>query len=330
MSTEIALSKPDNSYLTDPNKFEHLWRVAKAFSLSTLMPETIRGKPEDCFILAQLSMRLNVDLFMLAQNTYVVHGRPGMEAKLQIGLLNASGRIRGNIAYQFDGEGDAYGCCAVVTDAMTGEKIIGPKVDKRMVKAEGWDKPKGNQPSKWQTMPEMMFRYRAASLLIRAHYPEVTLGLLTREELEEQIIDVDSRLSTPALLGQSKSEAIAAMVAKPADAPTAQDQAETAPRRRGRPPKAKAEQVAAEPTPEPETEPGAAPEPQQPESEPEEPFDEPAAIQRWETAVNRAANQIDLQGVWHDINDLPEYKLVSDAGKTRLNETLNRRWSELA
>lgn len=343
MSTEIALSKPDNSYLTDPNKFEHLWRVAKAFSLSTLMPETIRGKPEDCFILAQLSMRLNVDLFMLAQNTYVVHGRPGMEAKLQIGLLNASGRIRGNIAYQFDGEGDAYGCCAVVTDAMTGEKIIGPKVDKRMVKAEGWDKPKGNQPSKWQTMPEMMFRYRAASLLIRAHYPEVTLGLLTREELEEQIIDVDSRLSTPALPGQSKSEAIAAMVAKPADTPTAQDQAETAPRRRGRPPKAKTELMAQEPAPEPETAPGAATAtmatgervgnttPREPEPAEEEVlFDEPSLIQRWETSVNRAANQIDLQGVWHDINDEPEWKLVSDAGKTRLNETLNRRWSELA
>ena len=320
MSTEIALTRPDNSYLTDPAKFEHLWRVAKAFAMSSLMPETIRGKPEDCFILAQLSMRLNVDLFMLAQNTYVVHGRPGMEAKLQIGLLNASGRIRGNIAYQFGGDGDAYGCEAVVTDASSGEKIIGPKVDKRMVKAEGWDKKTG---SKWLSMPEMMFRYRAASLLIRAHYPEVTLGLLTREELEEQVIDVDSRLTAQVAPGQSKSEAIAAMLMKPANPPTAQDEAEATPKRRGRPPKAKVEEPA--PTPEP------TPEPQQEAAAgPAEAFDEGAAVSRWEAAIGRAWNQINLQATWHDISDDPEWKQTSDAGKVRLNEVLNKRWKELA
>lgn len=217
MSTDLRVVD-NNQYLTDPQKFEHLWRVAKAFSVCGLVPEAIRGKPEDCFVLTQLAIRLRVDPFMLFQNMYVVHGRPGMEAKLQIGLLNASGRIKGNICYTFSGDGDEYGCMASVIDAASGQTINGPKVTKRMVKAEGWDKKPG---SKWLTMPEVMFRYRAAAMLIRAHYPEVTLGLMTREELEEQIIDVESTMARPALppATGTKSEALAAAIARPAEEP---------------------------------------------------------------------------------------------------------------
>jgi len=327
MANDIALSKPDNSYLTDPAKFEHIWRVAKAFSMSTLMPESIRGKPEDCFILAQLSMRLNVDLFMLAQNTYVVHGRPGMEAKLQIGLLNASGRIRGNIAYQFSGEGDAYGCSACVVDAATGEKIVGPKVDKRMVKAEGWDKKTG---SKWLTMPEVMFRYRAASLLIRVHYPEVTLGLLTREELEEEVIDVESTLASPALPpGQSKSEAIAALVANKAD-PTAQDEAKAAPRKRGRPRKEQQPvEVAVEPDhiPEPkEMVEEAVEEPEKPDPAP----DPQPLLEQYTLRMARSANVMELDEVRNDMNADQEVAAAGSAIIAALIDAYQARWKSLS
>ena len=225
MSTDLRVVD-NNQYLTDPQKFEHLWRVAKAFSICGLVPEAIRGKPEDCFVLTQLAIRLQVDPFMLFQNMYVVHGRPGMEAKLQIGLLNASGRIKGNICYTFSGDGDEYGCTASVIDAASGQKIEGPKVTWRMVKAEKWNEDKKSksgyvQVSKWKAMPEVMFRYRAAAMLIRAHYPEVTLGLMTREELEEQVIDVESTMAQPAALPATgtKSEALAAAIARPTEEP---------------------------------------------------------------------------------------------------------------
>jgi len=242
MSTDLRVID-NNQYLTDPQKFEHLWRVAKAFSICGLVPEAIRGKPEDCFVLTQLAIRLQVDPFMLFQNMYVVHGRPGMEAKLQIGLLNASGRIKGNIAYTFSGDGDEYGCTASVIDAASGQKIEGPKVTKRMVKAEGWDKKQG---SKWLTMPEVMFRYRSAAMLIRSHYPEVTLGLMTREELEEQVIDVESTMAQPALppATGTKSEALAAAIARPAEEPEKKTR-----KRREKAPEPEPEP---EPTPEPD------------------------------------------------------------------------------
>jgi len=48
--------------------------------------------------------------------------------------------------------------------------------------AEGWTTKAGN---KYQSLPELMLRYRAATLLIRTHAPEVINGMHMTEELED-------------------------------------------------------------------------------------------------------------------------------------------------
>ena len=51
-----------------------------------------------------------------------------------------------------------------------------------MVKAEGWYDKSG---SKWKTMPDQMFRYRAAAFFARAFCPDVLMGLQTVEETRD-------------------------------------------------------------------------------------------------------------------------------------------------
>jgi hypothetical protein len=185
VNTGLAVHKMNASslaFLTDPAAFNHLWRVATGYSRSQMVPMQFRSKPDDCFIICQLALRLEVDPFMLMQATYIVHGKPGFEAKMAIALLNASGKIKGTLKTSFSGDGDSYGCEAWCIDRETGEKVTGPKVDWRMVKAEGWNKREG---SKWNTMPGVMFIYRAASYLIRTNYPEVLMGMPTVEEVED-------------------------------------------------------------------------------------------------------------------------------------------------
>jgi len=193
--TGDSLARNKLAFLTDGAAFGHLWRVATGYSRSALVPEAFRGKKDDCFIACQLAMRLNVDPFMLMQSMYIVHGRPGFEAKLAIALLNSSGKIKGTVKTQFTGTGDDYGCRAWCIDADTGERVDGPKVDWKMVKGEGWNKDKalrnggGVQKSKWNTMPDLMFVYRASAFLIRSNYPEVLMGMSTAEELEDVAAD---------------------------------------------------------------------------------------------------------------------------------------------
>ena len=175
--------------LLDTNKFEHMWRVAQLFSRSDLVPQQYRGKAENCFIAAQMAVRLQVDPFMFMQNTYVVQGRPGMEAKLAIALINTSGLFTSPLEYEIQGEDpmkDGYRVRAYATFRKTGTTIYGPWIDWKLVKAEGWDSKSG---SKWKTMPAQMFIYRAAMFFGRAYCPERLMGMQTIEELD----DVGSR-----------------------------------------------------------------------------------------------------------------------------------------
>jgi hypothetical protein len=51
-----------------------------------------------------------------------------------------------------------------------------------MAEKEGWSKKNG---SKWLTIPQVMLRYRAASFFARMNCPELSIGLYSKEELDD-------------------------------------------------------------------------------------------------------------------------------------------------
>jgi hypothetical protein len=166
---------------TDSAMFDHMQRVAMLFSESDLAPKQYQKKPGNCFIALCMAKRLGCDPMMFMQNSYVVHGKPGIEAKLAIALANQSGIFKGPIRYRTEGSGNNQKWTAFATVQETGD-VIEMSVDWGMVTAEGWDKKEG---SKWKTMREVMGRYRAAMLLIRTHCPQVIMGLPSTEELRD-------------------------------------------------------------------------------------------------------------------------------------------------
>lgn len=192
-----------NSLFFDVQRFAHAKNVAEMLARSTMVPEHFRGNLGNCVIALNLADRIGVDVFMMMQSMYIVHGRPGIEGKLVIALISASGRFS---PLEFDvvesgkrttknvPRPDA--CVAFATDLKTGKIVRGPAVTWDMVTAEGWDKDKGGGtdrdgkakatvPSKWVTLPDLMFRYRSATLFGRVHCPGAMLGLRTTEEIED-------------------------------------------------------------------------------------------------------------------------------------------------
>lgn len=167
--------------LLDTGKFEHMWRVAGIFASSGMVPKTFKGKREDCFVAIQMALRLEVDPFMFLQNTYPSpDGKPSMEGKLAIALINARGPFKGGIDYRFGGKGDDYGCTAFGVHNGDG-KERSLTVTIKMAKDEGWY----GRNKKWQTMPDQMLRYRSGAWFARAYCPEVIMGMRTREEAED-------------------------------------------------------------------------------------------------------------------------------------------------
>lgn len=182
MGTQLAASDSgDFANFLDNNRFQQLWKVANLFSRSKLIPQHFQGQTEDCFIASQMAMRLGIDPFMFMQNTYVTNGKPGMEGKMAIALVNSSGMFKGQLRYRLSGEGDDYGCVAYTHDKQTGEELTGPRVTIAIAKSEGWYQ----RNPKWRNVPDLMLQYRAGAWFGRLYCPERLMGMQTVDELQE-------------------------------------------------------------------------------------------------------------------------------------------------
>lgn len=173
----------------DLQSFELMQRVAKAFAASDLVPQQYRGNLANTMIALDMAQRIGANPLMTMQNLYVVHGTPGWSSKFLIATVNASGRYS-SLRYEWRGEPgqDDYGCRAWAVEKATGERLDGIWVDWKMVKAEGWNSKNG---SKWKTMPDQMFVYRASAFWVRAYAPELAMGLQTSEELVDVVTVAD-------------------------------------------------------------------------------------------------------------------------------------------
>ncbi len=154
-------------------------RVANLFANSQLVPQHLRGKVADCFIALHIANRMGEDPLTVMQNIYIVSGKAGWSAQYMIARARTSGAFKGGITWDVAGEGDGLAVTAKAVLASSGEQVA-IAASMKMAKAEGWTK---NQ--KYMSMPELMLRYRSATLLIRLYAPEVMLGMQTIEEVED-------------------------------------------------------------------------------------------------------------------------------------------------
>jgi len=186
----VQVQQASNSIFGSKERFEFSLRVAQMLSKCDMIPKhfSAEGKGPDraianCMIAIDFAGSVGANIFMAMKSMYEVYGNIGIDAKLLIAMLNQSGKFS-VLKYKFigdvKGQKDNAGCIAYATEVKSGETVEGPMVDWKMVKEEGWIGKKG---SKWATMPDMMFRYRAATLFIRLYAPELTFGMHTTEEL---------------------------------------------------------------------------------------------------------------------------------------------------
>jgi hypothetical protein len=166
-STAIATAESDivKSALSQVEQEEKLFelaqRKAQIYAKSTLVPKEYQNNVGNVLIATNMAHRMGADVLMVMQNLFVVHGRPGWSSQFLIGTFNTNGRFTA-IKYRFTGEPKTpeWGCQAYCTEKNTGEVIEGTWITWDMANREGWVNKAG---SKWQTIPEQMFRYRSAA-----------------------------------------------------------------------------------------------------------------------------------------------------------------------
>lgn len=178
VSTQVLADTPATESVFSLKGFEHGQRVAMMLSKSSLVPKEYQGNVQNTMIALEMATRIGASPLMVMQNLYIVHGKPSWSSTFIIAALNSCGRFS-PLRFDINGDGDEYGCTAW-TFGKDGEKLVGPKVTLKMVKAEGWMDKNG---SKWKTMPELMFRYRSAAFFGRLYAPDILMGMHAMEEI---------------------------------------------------------------------------------------------------------------------------------------------------
>lgn len=159
---------------------ETMGRIAKLLSTSKIVPQLFKEDAGACMLALNMAQNVKCDPFQLMQNIYDVHGRIGISGQFCVALLKANPEYS-SVKYEFVNGVDWKGGIRVVaTSRETGERIIGTAITPDMVNKEGW-----GRNSKWQTMGEQMYKYRAAAFFVRANCPNLLFGMQTTEELRD-------------------------------------------------------------------------------------------------------------------------------------------------
>ena len=163
--------------------FALMQRAATLLAASALVPKEYQGNIANATIALEMAARIGASPLAVMQNLYIVHGKPSWSSQFIIAAVNGTGKFS-PIRFQVEGDGDDKTCIAWATERETGERLESPPISIGMAKKEGWF---GKNGSKWQTMPELMLRYRAATLFGRLYAPEILMGMKAYEE----IIDIE-------------------------------------------------------------------------------------------------------------------------------------------
>jgi len=184
------IQKVDNSMFSSISSFEDGQRIAKGLSSSDLVPQAYKNNIPNTMIALEMANRLKISPFEVMQNLDIIKGKPSWSSTFIIASINSCGRFK-PLRFEFvgtDAKSDSYGCRAYTED-LEGNKLTGPLVTWAMVKSEGWLSKTG---SKWQTMPELMFQYRAASFFGRLYAPDILKGMQTVDEVKDVLNTIDA------------------------------------------------------------------------------------------------------------------------------------------
>lgn len=196
-NNEVALleNAPEQSLevFKGPQSFKQGMEMAKTLATSTLVPKAYQGNVQNCIVALEMSNRVGVSPLMVMQNLHIIQGKPSWSSSFIIGLINSCGRFS-PLRFQFSTDPEAEGktgikvraCKAVAKDLKSGELLEGPTVTWKMAELEGWTTKDG---SKWRTMPELMFQYRAAAFFGRLYVPDLMQGMQSVEEVVDIVKD---------------------------------------------------------------------------------------------------------------------------------------------
>ena len=172
VATNLAAQRPVSFA---PTTLAEAMEFSKLIANSSFVPQEYRGKPGDILVCLQMGAELGLSPLSALQSISVIKGKPAVWGDGAIALVQASGLLEDH-EEDVVGEGDErYGYCRMVRKGRPTPYL--KKFSIADAKRAGlWGR------NVWASYPDVMLVARARSACMRAGFPDVLKGVITREE----------------------------------------------------------------------------------------------------------------------------------------------------
>jgi len=155
-----------------------LMEFAKLVAISGVaVPKHLRANPGACLAIVVQAVEWRMSPYAVANKSYSVNDRLAYESQLIQAVILQRAPIRGRFLYEFEGEGDNRICrvSAELGDGTGRVEYVSPRFGKIQPK---------NSPL-WKTDPDQQLSYYSGRALCRRHFPDILLGVYSKDELED-------------------------------------------------------------------------------------------------------------------------------------------------
>jgi hypothetical protein len=164
---------------------DQAWRLALFFAAADIVPQDLRNKPANAFLVILYGQRLGLPPEIALSTVSVVKGKPRMAGQ----LLLAKVREAGHKAKIVHGDNE---CTVTITrddgDEHTETFTLAEAVKARLCTLKDGQphaRSKSGEPLPWETYTKRMLQWRAVGVCVDVICPEVKMGFVVEGELDE-------------------------------------------------------------------------------------------------------------------------------------------------
>lgn len=165
-----------------PRNFQEALEFAERLAISSLVPNSFRGKPGDIMIAVQWGAEIGLRPLQSLNSIAVINGRPGIFGDAALALVWASGLC---LSYDDAIEGNPEDQNTWVGVAQSWRVGTPSPISRRFSVIDAKQANLWGKPGPWQEYKRRMLVWRARGFLLRDLYPDVLRGTITVEELRD-------------------------------------------------------------------------------------------------------------------------------------------------
>lgn len=196
---------------------DQAWRLARFFAAADIVPQDLRNKPANAFLVILYGQRLGLPPEIALSTVSVVKGKPRMAGQLLLAKVREAGHrpkiVHGDnectVTIVRD-DGDEHTETFTLAEAVKAGlcKIKDGRVEARSQKGE---------PLPWETYTKRMLQWRAVGACVDVICPEVKMGFVVEGELDEPAQERPTLAQVAALRMDKQAQDTPADAAPPVD-----------------------------------------------------------------------------------------------------------------